>query len=138
MKRALVLLVLPLLVALGGCSSLLGTGDWDEVKVSYAAGFEAERAGDYTLVVTPKQASYTLDGKATSYDLPEGTWEVLTTGVRALGGHESQECLDGAQLTIEASAAGKSKQSFEATSCDADGLLERAKGVIEQVISQLK
>lgn len=138
MKRLLALLALPLIVAVGGCSTLLGTGDWDEVRVSYTSGLAAEQAGDYTLVVTPAKASYTLDGKPTSYDLPEGTWDLLTTGVRTLGAKDGGGCLDGATLIIEASAGGSVKQSFEANSCDADGLLDRAKSLIEQVVNQLK
>ena len=40
MKRLLSLLVLPLLLVLAGCSSLLGTGEWDLVKVTYAPASE--------------------------------------------------------------------------------------------------
>lgn len=137
MKRLLSLLVLPLLLVLAGCSSLLGTGDWDLVKVTYAPGSE-ESAPGYALVVTPEQASYTLDGKESVHELPAGTWDLLTTGVRALGDHASPECLDGAHLTIEASAAGSVKQTFEATTCDAGDLLANAQGLIQQVINQLK
>lgn len=139
MKRLLlVVLALPLLVVASGCSSLLGTADWDQVKVSYFAASTAEQPGDYTLVVTPKQASYTLDGKASTHELPEGVWELLTTGVRTLGTHEPGSCLDGALLIIEASSSGTVKQTFEASSCDAGDLLDQAQGLIQQVISQLK
>ncbi|MEA5118094.1 MAG: hypothetical protein VB036_10820 [Propionicimonas sp.] len=138
MKRCLVLLLLPLLLVATGCSSVLGTGDWDQVKVTYLSGSDAKQAGDYTLVVTPKQASYTLDGKESTHELPTGAWQVLTTGVRTLGAHTPKNCLDGASLAIEASAEGSVKQSFEATSCDAGDLLNQAKAVAEQVISQLK
>lgn len=138
MKRLLAVLVLPLLLVIGGCSSILGTGDWDQIKVTYASGSDAEQPGDYTLVVTPEQASYTLDGKASTRDLPSGSWEVLTTGVRSLGEHTAGDCLDGALLTIEASASGTVKQTFEASSCDSDELLGRAQSLIEQVVSQLK
>lgn len=136
MKRLLVLLLLPLL-AVAGCSSVLGTGDWDEVRVTFASGVDNEQPGNYTLVVTPEQASYTLDGKTTSHELPTGTWQVLTTGVRSLGAHPAEGCLDGALLTIEAMADGTVKQTFEASSCDAEGLLDTAQSLIQQVISRL-
>lgn len=138
MKRVLILLAAPLLFVLAGCSSLLGTGDWDQVKVTYLSGSDETPRGDYTLVVTPKQASYTLNGKESTHELPSGVWEVLTTGVRGLGAHTSDSCLDGASLTIEAAAKGSVKQRFEATSCDAGDLLKQAKGVVEQVVNQLK
>ena len=135
MKRVLVLLVLPILVALGGCSTILGTGDWDQVKVTYLANADGD---DYTLVVTPTEASYTLDGKASSYELPSGAWNLLTTGIRTLGDHTGESCPDGSTLTIEASAAGSVKQTFAASSCDTDGVFSTAKALIEQVVSQLK
>ena len=40
--------------------------------------------GDYTLVVTPTGASYTVEGKETRQELPDGAWSALTTGVLAL------------------------------------------------------
>lgn len=138
MKRALVLLLLPLLLIAGGCSTLLGTGDWDEVKVTFQSGSDADQPGDYTLLVTPTEASYTLDGKATTHELPSGAWEALTTGLRALGDHAGENCLDGQNLTIQALAAGTVKQTFEATSCDAGDALGQAQALIEQVISRLK
>lgn len=134
MKRVLVLLVLPVLLVLSGCSTILGTGDWDEVKVAYSGSTE----GDYSLVVTPTEVSYTLDGKASTHELPAGAWTALTTGVRALGSHTAGNCADGSAITIQASAAGTVKQTFEASSCDADGVFATAKQLVEQVVSQLK
>lgn len=138
MKRLLALLVLPLLLVMSGCSSLLGTGDWDQIKVAYSSDSGATRGGDYTLVVTPKGVSYTLDGKTTTHDLPSGSWQVLTTGVRALGAHSGASCADGSLIKIEASAAGAVKQTFESTSCDAGDLLGKAQDLIQQLIGQLK
>ncbi|MGC4152383.1 MAG: hypothetical protein QM628_04810 [Propionicimonas sp.] len=135
MKRALALLVLPILLLAGGCSTILGTGDWDQVKVTYLATADGD---DYTLVVTPTEASYTLDGKASSHELPSGAWDLLTTGLRTFGDHTSENCPDGSVVTIEASAAGTVKQTFAASSCDTDGLFSTAKTLIEQVVAQLK
>lgn len=134
MKRALVLLVLPILVMVSGCSTLLGTGDWDQVKVDYLTNTEGD---DHRLVVTPTEASITLDDQVTSHELPSGTWDLLTTGLRALGDHSSDACPDGSVLTIEASAAGTVKQTFAASSCDTDGVFDTAQTLIEQLIAQL-
>lgn len=135
MKRVLALLALPIVMVVSGCSTILGTGDWDQVKVSYLATADGD---DYTLVVTPTEASYTLDGKATSHELPSGAWDLLTTGLRTFGDHTSENCPDGSVVTIEASAGGTVKQTFAASSCDTDGVFSTAQTLIEQVISQLK
>ncbi len=135
MKRAIALFVLPILLVLGGCSAVLGTGDWDRVAVTYLSSADAE---SYTLVVTPTEASYTMGGEASTHELPSGVWELLTTGVRTLGEHTSDSCPDGSTLTIEASAAGTTKQTFAASSCDADGVFASAQALIEQVVSRLK
>ncbi|MCW5951762.1 MAG: hypothetical protein KIT69_05860 [Propionibacteriaceae bacterium] len=135
MKRVIALLILPVLLVLGGCSTILGTGDWDQVKVSYLSSADGD---DYTLLVTPTEASYTLAGEASTHELPSGVWDLLTTGVRSLGDHTSDTCADGSVLTIEASAAGTVKQTFAASSCDADGLFSTAQSLIEQVVSRLK
>ena len=134
MKRLLALLVLPLVLTVTGCS-MLGGGDWDEVQVSFDA---STTSGDYTLVVTPTEATYTLDGKATSHELPTGVWTVLTTGLKTLGDRTGDACLDGQTILIEASAAGEVKQAFEANSCDAGDAFTQAQSLIEQVLSRLR
>ena len=134
MKRLVALLVLPLVLAVTGCS-LLGGSDWDEVKVSFDA---STASGDYTLVMTPAEATYTLDGKATTHELPTGVWTALTTGLKALGDRTGEACLDGQTILIEASAAGEVKQAFEANSCDAGDAFTQAQSLIEQVLSRLR
>ena len=129
MERILGLL---LVLTLSGCS-LLGSSSWDQVKVAFSGADK----GDYTLVVTPKQAIYTIDGKATSEDLPEGAWTAVATGVAALRARTSKEC-DGQRLKIQALSGGDVLQTFEATSCDGGEALEQAKGVLDQLIAQLR
>lgn len=134
MKRLLALLVLPIVLVVSGCSAFLGTGDWDQIKVSYLAA----EGDDYNLVVTPTSASYTLDGNASSHELPSGAWDLLTTGLRTLGDHTSESCPEGSTVTIEASATGTIKQTFAASSCDADGMFDTAQTLVEQLVNQLK
>lgn len=138
MRRLLAALVLPLFLILAGCSQVLGTAEWDRIDVTFDAGSAPEQTGDYTLTATPTQATYELDGKPSTQELPQGVWELLTTGVRAFGQRESQACPGGEYLVIEASAKGAVKQTFQASSCDAGDALEQAKALIEQVVQRLQ
>lgn len=135
MKRVLALVFLPLLLTVTGCS-MLGGSDWEQVTATYDSGPEA--SGDYTLVVTPTEVVYTLEGDATTHELPNGVWTALTAGLSALGDHSSEACPDGQLLTIQAVAGGEVKQTFETSSCDAGESLGQAKALIEQLLSRLK
>lgn len=131
--RRVVVGVLVLLLALTGCSQVLGTADWDRIEVAYTAGSDS-----YTLVVTPSEASYTIDGKESSQKLPEGLWTTVVTGVRALGGREPTKCANGEEIQIVAKAGSAVKQTFAANSCDAGDALKQAKALMEQVIALIK
>lgn len=112
---------------------MLGTTDWDRIEASYAGG-----SGAYTLVVTPTEASYTIDGKTSSQKLPDGVWTTLTTGVRALGAREITTCADGESVQILAKAGTAVKQTFAANSCDAGDAMNQAKALLDQVIQLIK
>jgi hypothetical protein len=137
MKRILVGVVV-LLLALSGCSQVLGTADWDRIEASFTADASTGSKGDYTLVVTPTEASYTIDGKTSSQKLPEGAWTTLTTGVRALGPREGAACADGQAIQILAKAGGAVKQTYQANSCDAGDAMKQAKALLEQFIALIK
>ncbi len=137
MKR-LVILLLPLALVWSGCAQLLGTADWDRIEATYRAGSAENQTGNYTLVVTPSQISYEVDGKPSSQELPQGTWDLLTTGVRALGARDGQACPGGESVAIEASAGGSVKQAFQASSCDSDDAFAQAKALIEQIVQRLQ
>lgn len=132
MRRVLVG-VLVALLALTGCSQVIGTADWDRIEVSSTA----VAGGDYTLVVTPDEFTYTVDGKATADKLPDGVWTTLTTGVRALGGREAVKCADGQAIQIRALAGTTLKQSYAANSCDAGDALKQAQALVEQFIATI-
>ena len=138
MNRLIASALVSLAVVLSGCAQVMGTADWDRIEVSYQAGSAENQTGNYSLTVTPTEASYEADGKPASYELPAGVWDVLTGGVRALGGRDGEACPGGEVLVIEASAQGAVKQEFEASSCDADGALSQAKVLIEQVLQRLQ
>lgn len=133
-KRFLVLLLALALSALSGCSQLLGTSDWDRISVTYSAGSAPGQTGNYTLVVTPTDVSYELDGKRTTEKLPDGAWDTLVTGVRALGARQGDGCPGGQFIAIQAKAGSGVKQSFQASSCDAGDAFAQAKALIEQVV----
>ncbi len=139
MKR-LVVAVLALLLTLTGCSQVLGTAGWDKIQVTYTSpeGATDLPAGDYTLVVTPTEASYTVNGEKKSNTLPDGAWTALTTGVRALGARTRADCSGKGSITITASAAGTSKQNFEANGCDAGDAFKQATDLAAQIIAQIK
>ena len=130
--------LLLLLLALAGCAEALGTADWDRVEVRYTADNGTGPKGDYTLVVTPTEASYTIDGKETRQKLPDGAWSALTTGVRAFGDRKGAECADQGEIAIQASAGGAVKQNFEANGCDAGDVFEQAQALVAQIIAQVK
>jgi hypothetical protein len=131
--RRIVVSALVLLLAFAGCSQVLGTTDWDRIEASYSGD-----SGAYTLVVTPTEASYTLDGKESSQKLPDGVWTTLTTGVRALGAREGTTCAKGESVQIAALAGTVVKQSFAANSCDAGDAMKQAKAILDQVIQLIK
>ena len=139
MKR-LVVAVLALLLTLTGCSQVLGTADWDKIQVTYQSpeGATDLPSGDYTLVVTPTDATYTINGEKTSNTLPDGAWTALSTGVRALGDRAGTACSGKGSITITASAAGTSKQNFEANGCDAGDAFKQATDLMAQIIAQIK
>lgn len=122
-----------MLLALTGCSQVLGTTDWDRIEASYAGD-----SGAYTLVVTPTEASYTLDGKTSSQKLPDGVWTTLTTGVRALGARAITPCANGESVEIVAKAGATVKQTFAANSCDAGDAMKQAKALLDQIIQLIK
>ena len=124
---------LVLLLAFAGCSQVLGTADWDRIEAGYVAD-----SGAYTLVVTPTEASYTIDGKKSSQKLPDGVWTTLTTGVRALGPRDGTTCAKGESVQIVAKAGAVVKQSFAANSCDAGDAMKQAKAILDQVIALVK
>lgn len=126
--------ILVVLLALTGCSQAIGTADWDRIEVSYAAG----GGGDYTLVVTPAEFTYTVDGKETADKLPDGAWATLTTGVRALGGREAVKCADGQEIRIRALSGTAVKQAYAANSCDAGDALKQAQALVEKVIALIQ
>ena len=138
MNRLLLLLLVPLALVWSGCAQVLGTADWDLIEVTYQAGSTENQTGNYTLSATPTQARYEADGTPSSYELPAGVWDVLTGGVRALGGREGEACPGGEFLVIEASAQGAVKQTFQASSCDAGDALAQAKALIDQVVQRLQ
>lgn len=134
MKRALTLLVLPLLLVVSGCS-LLGSGDWEEVRVN------VQSTGDkpsFSAVVTPTKATFTVDGKQTSQDLPTGTWQIITAGLSSLGDRKAEKCPDGEVVKVEARAEGAVKFSFGASSCDAEDALSRVRPLIDQLVALLR
>lgn len=133
MRRVLGLVVVVLL-ALTGCAQALGTADWDKIEVTFTA---TDSTGDYHLVVTPTEASYTLNGKETTDKLPDGAWTALTTGVRAFGDRTATACADKGAISIAASAKGVVKQSFQANSCDAGDVFEQAQALVAQIVAQL-
>ncbi len=139
MKR-LVVAVLALLLTLTGCSQVLGTADWDKIEVTYTSpeGATDLPAGDYTLVVTPTDATYTINGEKKSDKLPDGAWTALSTGVRALGDRKGAACSGKGSIAITASAAGAAKQSFEANGCDAGDAFKQATDLVAQIIAQIK
>jgi hypothetical protein len=126
------------LLALSGCSQVLGTADWDRIEASFSAGIATGEKGGYTLVVTPTEVTYTIDGKESSEKMPDGLWTTLTTGVRALGAREGSTCADGEAVQIVAKAASTVKQSFQANSCDAGDAMKQAKALLDQVIALIK
>ncbi|HQY99743.1 MAG TPA: hypothetical protein PKV13_11605, partial [Propionicimonas sp.] len=128
MKRIALVMVALLL---SGCS-LIGSTSWDKVEVDFSAG--TTDAGDYQLVVTPKQVTYTADGDTTSQDLPEGAWTALATGLGALGARTSEPCPDGQFLEVRAKAGDQVKQTFQASSCDAGDAFDQVQALLEQVI----
>lgn len=140
LMRRVVVGVLVLLLALAGCSQVLGTADWDKIEVTYTSpeGATDLPMGDYTLVVTPTDASYTLNGDKKSDKLPDGAWTAVSTGVRALGDRKGTACSGKGSITITASAAGTAKQNFEANGCDAGDVFKQATDLVAQVIAQIK
>ena len=134
MKRVVVAL-LALLLTLTGCSQMLGTADWDRVEVTFTS---PEEMGDYTLVVTPAEATYTLNGEKKSGKLPDGAWAALSTGVRAFGDRKATTCSGKGSITIVASAAGKTRQNFGANGCDAGDAFKRATDLAAQIIAQIR
>ena len=138
--RRVVVGVLVLLLTLAGCSQVLGTADWDKIEVTYTSpkGSTDLPAGDYVLVVTPTEASYTINGESKSGKLPDGAWTALTTGIRALGDRKATACTDKGSITITASAAGTAKQNFAANGCDAGDVFKQATDLVAQIIAQIK
>lgn len=130
--------VMVVLLALSGCSQVLGTSDWDRIEATFSAGMADNAKAGYTLVVTPTEASYTVDGKKNSQKLPDGAWTTLTTGIRALGAREGTTCADGEAVQIVAKAGSTVKQSFQANSCDAGDVMKQAKALLDQVIALIK
>ena len=138
MKR-LVVAVLALLLTLTGCSQVLGTADWDTIEVTFTSPDDPGLTmGDYTLVVTPTEATYTLNGEKKSGTLPDGAWSALTTGVRAFGDRKATACSGKGSITIAASAGGTAKQHFEANGCDAGDAFKQATDLVAQIIAQIK
>jgi len=138
LMRRVIVSVLVLLLALTGCSQVLGTADWDKIEVSYTSPDGATDLGDYTLVVTPTEATYTFNGEEKSDTLPDGAWTALSTGVRALGDRKGVACEGKGSISITASAAGAAKQSFEANGCDAGDVFKQATDLMAQIIAQIK
>jgi hypothetical protein len=137
--RRVVVSVLVLLLSLAGCSQAIGTADWDKIEVTYKSPVDPGLTmGDYTLVVTPTEAIYTLNGDKKTEKLPDGAWAALTTGVRAFGDRKGVACVDKGSITITASAAGTAKQNFEANGCDAGDVFKQASELVAQVIAQIK
>lgn len=135
MKRLLALL---LLVLVTGCSPAPGTADWDQIEATFDAGSTQGQTGNYTVVVTPTEATYEVDGKPGSRELREGVWALLTTGVRALGDRSSEPCPGGEFISITATSDGVAKQTFQASSCDAGDTLDQAKALIDQVLQRVQ
>ena len=119
---------------------MLGTAEWDKVEVTFTGpeGPTDQTMGDYTLVVTPTEATYTLNGETKSAKLADGAWGALTTGVRAFGDRKGTACNGKGSITIKASAAGATKQNFEANGCDAGDVFAQASDLVAQVIAQIK
>ena len=137
--RRVVVGVVVLLLALVGCSQVLGTADWDRIEVAYTAAEDPGQVlSDYTLLVTPAEVTYTLNGDAKTEKLPDGAWSALSTGVRAFGDRKGVECAGKGSITIKASAAGAVKQNFEANGCDAGDAFDQATALVAQVIAQIK
>lgn len=134
MKRALTLLLMPLFLVLSGCS-LLGGDDWEEVRVSL------QSTGDkpsFSAVVTPSEATFTVDGKQTSQELPTGTWQVITAAVGSLGDRKAEKCPDGELVKVDARAGGTVKFSFSASSCDAEDALSKVRPLVDQLLALLR
>ena len=136
MRRLLA--ALAALLLLTGCSQVLGTADWNQVRVDFQAGSTEGQEGNYTLLVTPTEAVYTLDGKSTSHELPQGAWDALTAGIRTLGERTSEPCPGGQFLSVEARAGDAVKHTYQASSCDAGNALAQAQALLEQLIGQLR
>ena len=137
--RRVVVGVVVLLLALGGCSQMLGTADWDKIEVAYTAAEDPGQVlGDYTLVVTPTEVTYTVNGEAKTEKLLDGAWSALSVGVRGFGDRKGVECSGKGSITIKASAAGTVKQNFEANGCDAGDAFAQATALVAQVMAQIK
>lgn len=138
--RRVVVGVLVLLLALAGCSQVLGTAEWDKIEVSFTSPEDATDLpmGDYTMVVTPTEVTYSLNGQDKTAKLVDGAWSALTTGVRAFGDRKGVACSGKGSISIKASAAGTAKQSFEANGCDAGDVFKQATDLMAQVIAQIK
>ena len=118
---------------------MLGTAEWDKVEVTYTSPEDpGATLGDYTLVATPTEVTYTLNGEKKTAKLADGAWAALTTGVRAFGDRSATACKGKGSITIKASAAGTTKQGFEANGCDAGDAFKQATDLVAQVIAQIK
>lgn len=132
-KRILVLL-LPVLLLFTGCAQLMGTSGWDTIEVTFTGSATKDQKANYTLAITPTTATYKVNGETQKTELPQGTWDALVTGVRALGERSSQSCPGGQTIRITARSGGQVSQTFEASSCDAGGLFDQAKQVADMLL----
>ncbi|MGB7961959.1 MAG: hypothetical protein WCF12_03235 [Propionicimonas sp.] len=137
MKR-LLLILLPVFLLFAGCAQLMGTSDWDTIQVTYSGSAVAEPKGNYTFTITPTEATYTIDGKSQSVELPKGAWDALGAGVRGLGERTSQPCPGSQTIGIIAKSAGVVSQSFEASSCDAGGVFDQAQQLVNMLLQLVR
>lgn len=133
MKRALV--GLSALLVLSGCSTLLGTANWDAVTITFDAAGSSQ---DYSVTLTSSKVSGTVAGQPVAEELPQGSWTAITAGVRGLGGREAEACADGQRITVVALSGTAVQQSFAATSCDAGDVFDQAVALAETALATLK
>lgn len=135
MRRIASLLAVALLLA--GCSLPFGPTDWNRIEITYDAGTTQPDQGDYTLVITPTQATFSRD-PGNPQKLPEGVWPVITAGLQALGPRQGVPCPEGPSIRILAKNDDTVKQSFEASKCDSGDALAQAEAAVTKILEALK
>ncbi len=128
-------LVVAMMLALTGCAQVMPMAEWTQVKVSYTAGSAPGQLGNYMVVITPKQATFTGDDGTSTRELPPGAWDSVVTAARALGARDGEPCPGGEAIWVAAGTEKETLQKFTASSCDDGELISKAKSVASGVLS---